>query len=145
MPDAYVTITGTCAEPELRFTGSGKAVCSVSIAQRNSKKGPDGKWVDEDPTWWKVTCWEDMAENVAASITKGTRVTVTGTPRLRSYERSDGTKGYSLELTAEEFGVSLRWARVEVERRVREKDGVVKDTTPKVHRDTPAYDPDDVF
>ena len=70
-----------------------------------------------------VTAWEQLGENCAASLSKGTRVIVTGRLEVREYDKRDGTKGVSVEITASEIGASLRWATVNVERNQRNNDG----------------------
>ena len=64
-----------------------------------------------------------MGENVAASLTKGTRVLVTGRLEQREYETKEGEKRNVVEIVADEIGPSLRWARAEVERIARDGGG----------------------
>lgn len=112
----YITVTGTCGgDPDFKFTPGGTAVANFSLADGHRKK-VDGNWVDGDTTWYRVAVWEDMAQNVADSIQKGTRVTVTGRLENRPWEDVDGNKRYSLEITATDVAVSLRWATAQVEK-----------------------------
>lgn len=97
------TLTGefrTTKDPELRFTPAGKAVCSVSIITTESKKNPHTQeWEDGDSTpFINISVWDRAAEAMAEEITKGQRVLVTGQLYVREYDKSDGTKGQSLEL-----------------------------------------------
>jgi single-strand DNA-binding protein len=55
-----------------------------------------------------------MAENVAESLQKGQRVIVTGSLKIRNFERQDGSKGTSVEINVEEVGPSLKWATAKV-------------------------------
>ena len=57
-----------------------------------------------------------LGENAAASLTKGTRIIVTGRLEQREYETNAGEKRNVVEIVADELGPSLRWARAEVER-----------------------------
>jgi single-strand DNA-binding protein len=63
-----------------------------------------------------VVAWDQLAENVAASLTKGTRVLVTGRLDVREYEAREGGKRTSVDIAADEIGPTLRWATVTVER-----------------------------
>lgn len=90
-------------EPELRTTGSGKAMSKFSVAS-SQKKGEE--YVT---TWVDVLCFEEQASQVAERLEKGQRVTVTGRLALEQYEKRDGTPGSSLVLMADEVGISLRY------------------------------------
>lgn len=109
------TIIGNMTrDPELRFTPSGAAVVKFGIAvNRRTKK--DGEWVDADPSFFDVVCWNSLAENVSESLSKGTRVVVNGRLEQRTYEK-DGQKRSVVEIIADEVGPSLRWATAKVER-----------------------------
>ena len=103
-----ITIIGnTTAPAELRFTPQGVAACSFTVAVNERKKTQDG-WIDDGATFYRVTVWRDYAENVADKLVdKGMRVVVTGKVRTRDYERRDGGKGISLEVTADEVAISI--------------------------------------
>jgi single-strand DNA-binding protein len=113
-----VTIVGNCTrDPELRFTNSGMAVANFGVATNYRKMNRQtNDWEEEEPTFYDVSCFQQFAENVAESITKGTRVVVTGRVRMRSWEGSDGEKRSRLEILADEVGPSLRWATASVQR-----------------------------
>lgn len=94
-----ITIDGRLvADPELRFTGSGKAVCSLRVAASDSKKDDAGNWETTEQVFINVTLWEAEGEQAAAHYTKGDRVLVSGRLYQRDYEKSDGSKGSSLEV-----------------------------------------------
>jgi single-strand DNA-binding protein len=114
--DAEIKFTGNlAADPDLRITPSGNSVCSFSVAVTPRKKAQDGSgWSDGAVSWFQVTCWQH-AENVAASLHKGDRVTVIGTVAQRSYDK-DGVTVYTYDVTAEEVAASLRFASVEVKK-----------------------------
>ncbi|MEZ5144440.1 MAG: single-stranded DNA-binding protein [Acidimicrobiales bacterium] len=113
-----VTIVGNVTrDPELRFTNSGMAVANFGVAvnfRRMNRQTND--WEEEEPTFYDVSCFQQFAENVAESLSKGTRVVVTGRLRQRSWEGNDGEKRTRLEVLADEVGPSLRWATAEVQR-----------------------------
>ena len=85
-------------DAEVRFTPAGKAVCELSVADNHRRKGSSGEWEDDGTTWYRVTLWEQDAED-AATLRKGDRVVVTGELRSRAFEKRDGTQGVSLEVS----------------------------------------------
>jgi single-strand DNA-binding protein len=113
-----LTLVGTLGgDPELRFTTGGIAVASFSVAWNDRKKNAQtGNWEDGETSWFRCTCWRDMAENVAATLTKGTRVVVTGAVKTREWEDRDGNKRLSVEIDVDEVAPSLRWAQAHVEK-----------------------------
>jgi len=121
--EVNVTIVGNLADdPELRYTQGGVAVCSVRVGStprtfnRNSNT-----WEDGETVWVRCTAWRELAENVAQSLTKGSRVVVTGRLKAPSaYQSAAGEARASLELDIDEIGPSLRYATASVTRRARE-------------------------
>lgn len=69
----------------------------------------------------RCTLWREQAENVAASLTRGTRVIVTGRLEQRHFETREGEKRSAIELQVDEIGVSLRWATAKVTKVRREQ------------------------
>lgn len=103
-----ITITGRAtAEPDLKYTASGKAVCSFTVADNHRKKNPAGEWVDDGVTFLRVNAWEHLAEECAEKITKGATVTVTGSLRQRDYETREGEKRSSFEVQVSEAALTL--------------------------------------
>ena len=122
-----VTVVGNCTrDPELRFTSSGQAVATFGLAvNRRWQNRQTNEW-EEAVSFFDVTCWAQMAENVAESVTKGTRVLVSGRLEQRSWETNDGEKRSKVEIVADEIGPSLRFATAGVtknERRGGDFDG----------------------
>lgn len=114
--EPIVTIVGNLAgDPELKFNPSGKAVVNFTLVQTNRVKKGD-TWEDGDPTWFRCNAWEGLAENIAESLTKGTRVIVQGALSTRNYETKEGEKRSSLELRVDSIGPDLRWATAQVAR-----------------------------
>jgi single-strand DNA-binding protein len=103
-------------DPEMRYTPNGRAVTEFSVAVTHSARDPQtGEWADEATDWFRVTVWGDRAERTAEQFRKGNRVFVEGRFRTREFERKDGTKGISLEITADNV--------IAFERRPREDEG----------------------
>jgi single-strand DNA-binding protein len=119
-PGNSVTMVGNCTrDPELRFTSSGQAVATFGLAvNRRWQNRQTNEW-EEQVSFFDVTCWQQMAENVAESITKGTRVLVTGRLDQRSWETQDGDKRSKVEIVADEVAPSLRYATAQVSRNER--------------------------
>lgn len=111
-----VTVVGTLtADVELRYTSSGTAVASFTIAANDRKYDQATKsWTDGDATFLRCTLWRQAAENAAESLTRGTRVMATGSLRQRSFETREGEKRTVLELDVDELGASVKWATVKV-------------------------------
>ncbi|MEN9749136.1 MAG: hypothetical protein RL149_214 [Actinomycetota bacterium] len=121
--EVNVTIVGNLgADPELRYTQGGIAVVSVNVGSTpRTFNRTTNAWEDGETVWVRCTAWREVAENVAQSLTKGTRVVVTGRLKAPSaYQTASGEARASLELEIEEIGPSLRSATAAVTRRARE-------------------------
>jgi single-strand DNA-binding protein len=115
-----VTVVGNCTrDPELRFTAGGQAVASFGLAvNRRWQNRQTNEW-EEAVSFFDVTCWAQLAENVAESITKGSRLIVSGRLDQRSWETQDGDKRSKIEIVADEVGPSLTYATAQVVRNER--------------------------
>jgi single-strand DNA-binding protein len=120
MADNSVTIVGNVTrDPELRFTNTGRGMANFGVAvNRRWQNRQSGEW-DEQVSFFNVVAWGDMGENVASSLTKGSRVIVTGRLEQRSYETQQGEKRSVVEIVADEVGPSLRWANATIQRNER--------------------------
>lgn len=116
--ETIITVVGNLTgDPELRFTASGIAAASFTIAStpRIFDKQAN-EWKDGDALFMRSTCWREMAENVAESLTKGTRVIAQGRLVQRSFETREGEKRTVVELQVEEIGPALKYASAKVTR-----------------------------
>ena len=110
--DNTVTVVGNVTrDPELRFTQGGMAVVNFGVAW--NKKRPDG---EDDVSFFDVTCFRQLAENVAESLTKGARVVVYGTLSQNRWKNQEGENRAKVEILADDVAPSLRWASAEVTR-----------------------------
>ena len=110
--DNTVTLVGNITrDPELRFTPAGTAVANFGLAW--NRKNRDG---EESVSFFDVTCWRDLAENVAESLGKGNRVVVYGRLDQQSWENDSGERRSKVEVIADEVAPSLRWATADVTR-----------------------------
>jgi single-strand DNA-binding protein len=116
--DTVITVVGNLtADPELRFTPSGAAVASFTIAStprtfdRNTNE-----WKDGEALFLRCSIWRQAAENVAESLQRGMRVVAQGRLKQRSYETREGEKRTVIEMEVDEIGPSLRYATAKVNR-----------------------------
>ncbi|MGV1003158.1 MAG: single-stranded DNA-binding protein [Candidatus Nanopelagicales bacterium] len=125
MGDINITVVGNLtADPELRFTPSGQAVANFTVASTaRMMDRATNEWKDGDTVFLRCSVWRQYAENVAESLTKGTRVIVTGRLKVRQYETREGTKGTSVECDVEEVGPALKNATAKVNRIARSDGG----------------------
>ena len=115
MASNSITVVGNVTrDPELRYTQSGKATVNVGIAV-NRRYQVNGEW-QEQTSYMNVVAWDQLAENIAASLNKGTRVLVTGRLDIREYTDREGAKRTAVDIVADEIGPTLRWATVTIER-----------------------------
>ena len=125
MSENTVTLVGNLTDdPELRFTAQGAAVANFRIAVSKRIKDPQtNEWKDGDTSFFRVNVWRQLAENVAESLTRGTRVVVTGTLKMRQWETQEGEKRSVVEVEATEVGPSLKWATAKIEKTSRQSQG----------------------
>ena len=123
--DITVTVIGNLTnDPELRFTPSGAAVASFTVASSSRVLDKTtNEWKDGDTVFMRCSVWRQYAENVAESLTKGTRVIVSGRLKQRSYETREGEKRTVMELEVEDVGPALRYATAKVNRVQRQGGG----------------------
>ena len=116
--DIAVTVVGNLTnDPELRFTPSGAAVASFTVASSSRVLDKTtNEWKDGETVFMRCSVWRQYAENVAESLTKGTRVIVSGRLKQRSYETREGEKRQVMELEVEDVGPALRYATAKVTR-----------------------------
>ena len=119
-----VVIVGNLVDdPELRYTPNGAAVANFRVAVNRRFQDASGQWKDGETSYFRINAWRTLAENVAESLTKGSRVMVSGRLRSRSWETKEGETRSSVEIEADEVGPSLRWATAKVERQSRQSGG----------------------
>ncbi|HEY3735887.1 MAG TPA: single-stranded DNA-binding protein [Jatrophihabitans sp.] len=123
--DTVITVVGNLtADPELRFTASGAAVASFTIASTpRSFDRQSNEWKDGEALFLRCSLWRQAAENAAESLTRGMRVIAQGRLQQRSYETREGEKRTVIELQVEEIGPSLRYASAKVNRSQRGSGG----------------------
>lgn len=120
-----ITIIGNLTEdPELKFTPSGAAVANFSIAETTRTFDRQAnEWKDGNVNYYRCAAWRELAENVAESLQKGQQVIVVGALEVKNFDRQDGSKGTSANVTVAEIGPSLKWATAKVTRAQRSGGG----------------------
>ena len=116
--ETVITVIGNLTDdPELRFTPSGAAVANFTVASTpRTLNRQTQQWEDGETLFLRFSIWRQAAENVAESLTRGTRVIVQGRLKARSYETREGEKRTVTELEVDEVGPSLTWATAKVNR-----------------------------
>ena len=114
--ETVITIIGNLTnDPELRFTPSGAAVANFTVASTpRTFDRQSNEWKDGETLFMRCSVWREAAENVAESLTRGTRVIVSGRLRSRTYDTKEGEKRTVVELEVDEVGPSLRYATTKV-------------------------------
>jgi single-strand DNA-binding protein len=123
--DTTITVIGNLtADPELRFTPSGAAVANFTVASTpRIYDRQSGEWKDGEALFLRCNIWREAAENVAESLTRGSRVIVTGRLKQRSFETREGEKRTVVEVEVDEIGPSLRYATAKVNKASRSGGG----------------------
>lgn len=123
--ETTITVIGNLtSDPELRFTPSGDAVANFTIASTpRTFDRQSNEWKDGETLFLRASIWKEAAENVAESLTKGTRVIVSGRLKSRTYDTKEGEKRTVMELEVDEIGPSLRYANAKVNRTQRNGQG----------------------
>ncbi len=111
-----ITIVGNLtADPELRFTPSGAAVANFTVASTpRTFDRQANEFKDGETLFMRCSVWREAAENVSESLTRGTRVVVTGRLVSRSWQTQEGENRTVMEMQVDEIGPSLRYATAKV-------------------------------
>jgi len=100
-------------DPEIRWSQSGVAMVSFSIAVGKSRKNKEsGEW-EKETHYFDCTALGSVAENISNSFEKGNRIIVIGEAQQRSWEdKESGAKRSKVEFLVEEIGASVKYATV---------------------------------
>ena len=108
-----ITLVGNITDdPSLRFLDNGSSIANFTVAhtERVFDK-TSNEWKDGDSVYVRCGVWKSAgAENVAESLSKGSRVIVTGKLRQNNWVTDNGEKRSTLNMEVEEIGASLRFA-----------------------------------
>jgi single-strand DNA-binding protein len=141
--ETIITVVGNLtADPELRFTPSGAAVASFTIASTpRTYDRNTNEWKDGEALFLRCSIWRQAAENVAESLTRGMRVIASGRLKQRSFETREGEKRTVIELDVDEIGPSLRYASAKVNKTQRGSAGGFGSSGSSGSGSAPADDP----
>lgn len=121
MSDNNITVVGNLTrDPEITFTAGGAALAKLGIAVNRRWQNRQTQEWEEQVSFFNVTAWRDLAENVANSLRKGYRVIVTGRLEQRTWENDEGEKRSAVDIIADDIAPSLRWATADVVRNPKE-------------------------
>ncbi len=99
------------ADPELRFTPTGKAICKLRVGHNTRRRTTAGEWVNGPTMWVTVTAWETLAER-AAELRKGDTVIIDARDDLSVWSytnQENNAPAGQLQVTAANISLSLRF------------------------------------
>ena len=134
MHEPFITVVGNIGQqPRTRVVAGGQVVTDFRIASTPRKVDrATGAWSDGETIWFGVSCWRQLAENVAASVKTGDRVVVTGRLLARSWKNEQGEERSGLEIDAQTVSFDLARGKAVQER-----------STPLVVTSDPGFPPGD--
>ncbi len=94
-------------DPEVRYTASGTAIASFSLATSEKFKNKDGEW-EERTEWHNVTLWGRLAEIAGEYLGKGKTVYIEGRLQTRKWQDKDGKDRYTTEIVGEKMQMLSR-------------------------------------
>jgi single-strand DNA-binding protein len=111
MPSRITIDDANVVSSELRFTASGKAVANIRIAvNKRTKNAQTGEWEKGEATFLTCVAWGQRAERIAEEdLQPGEAVFASGLFEAKPYEKKDGTKGITNEVTLDAFGRDYKW------------------------------------
>ena len=95
-------IGNTGKEPETKYTDTGTAVCTITLATKHSWKDKDGSR-QEKTEWHRVVFWGKLAEIVDKYVKKGSQVYVEGRLETRKWTDKNGNEKYTTEIVADQM------------------------------------------
>jgi single-strand DNA-binding protein len=141
---ANITIVGRLsADPEIRFAASGKPIAKFTVVSSRNKK-VDNEWKEIDTTFWNVTAFNKLAENICESFAKGNRIIVLGKAKIENYETANGEKRNRTEITADYVGASIEYDPVKIIKVDRPQEGRKAFQKAKASIEDPWSAPDEI-
>ena len=97
---SYTVFKGNLgADAELKTSKSGTPYLSFTVANSTNRKQENGEWETTNTTWRRVTMWDNL-DALTPHLKKGAAVLVEGHEELRTWQKEDGSEGYTLDVTA---------------------------------------------
>jgi single-strand DNA-binding protein len=116
MSTTITTEGNLVTDPELRWTKTGKAVCTIRVAVTARRKNAEGDYEDTPAQFHDATCWGPLAEHTAETLHKGHRVLIHGTAYDEEWTDREGNARVKHVIQAQAIGVSLRYATAAMHR-----------------------------
>lgn len=113
------TITGefgVVADPEVKFSQSGKAWMSLRVVAKDRVRDEHGTWTDGEPMFLNAVIFGKHAENLTESILKGDSLILTGKLRPNKWTDKEGVEHNDVQIAVDEIGVSVRWNPAKTQR-----------------------------
>jgi single-strand DNA-binding protein len=99
-----VILIGNCGrDPEVRYTPSGTAICSISVATSSRRKDKNSGESIEDTQWHRVTFYDRLAEIAGEYLKKGKPVYLEGRLKYGKYTDKDGIERNTVDIIAEQM------------------------------------------
>jgi len=89
-------------DPEVRYTASGQAVASFSLATSEKFKGKSGEW-EERTEWHNITLWGKLAEIAGEYLSKGKTVYIEGRLQTRKWQDKSGNDRYTTDIVGDKM------------------------------------------
>jgi single-strand DNA-binding protein len=122
MLNKIILIGRTTAAPQMRYTQTGKPVCSFTLAVNRMKKATDPTQQNVD--FINIVAWQNLAEICGKYLEKGKLIYVEGRLQIRSYTAQDGSKRTVAEVIASDMGM--------LDRKNSSEAPVAKDEVPEI-------------
>ncbi|WP_462186999.1 MULTISPECIES: single-stranded DNA-binding protein [unclassified Frankia] len=121
MLETTITLVGNLVDdPDHRMAANGASICTFRLASTPRRfDRSESRWVDGTTLFLRVSCWRQLADNVAASLVRGDRALVYGRLRQRSFETGEGERRVTYEIDADAVGTELTWHAARSERLAR--------------------------
>jgi single-strand DNA-binding protein len=138
MSSAVTIIGNLTSDPDMKTTKTGGHLLNFSVAVNRRWRNKQDQW-EEETSFFDCTAWNELAENISASVGKGSRVIVTGRLEQQSWEK-DGKNHSKIVLVAEDCGPSLRKAQVSGVTKINQKTQPMGQKAP-----LPSFDDEEPF
>ncbi|MBO0652811.1 single-stranded DNA-binding protein [Streptomyces triculaminicus] len=112
-----ITVVGNLtSDPELRYTPSGQALAKFTIAATpRTFDRENNQWKDGTSTFFRCAAWRTLAEHIAGSLAKGSRVVAFGRIRQHNWQTPEGENRSMLALEIDDIGASMRFTTVTID------------------------------
>ena len=116
MENAVMIVGNMTRDPELKFLNSGAATVGFPVAVNEKRFDQATREYVDNVKFFNVTAWNTLAENVAHSLKKGSRVVVVGKLNQRTWETDAGEKRHAIDIVADAVGPDLRFVTADIHR-----------------------------